>query len=145
MSELSDTIRLAQQLIQRPSVTPEDAGCQQLLIERLRYLGFDITPLPFGEVLNFWAAHGSSGPLLAFAGHTDVVPTGDAEQWYYPPFSAHIADRLLHGRGAADLKGSLAAMITACEPYIAENPDQRRRRPRGGWHRESRRLPAAPG
>jgi succinyl-diaminopimelate desuccinylase len=113
---------LARQLIERASVTPEDAGCQKIMIDRLQRIGFEVTPLRFGTVENFWAVHGNDGPLLAFAGHTDVVPTGDPQDWQYPPFSARIVDGMLHGRGAADMKGSLAAMVTACESYIAENP-----------------------
>lgn len=123
MSHSSQTIALAQQLIERASVTPDDAGCQQLMIARLERLGFNTVSLPRNEVQNFWAVHGSEGPLLAFAGHTDVVPTGDAQQWQYPPFCANIIDGMLYGRGAADMKGSLAAMVTACEGYIGNYPD----------------------
>ncbi len=123
MSQWSDTITLARQLIERPSITPGDAGCQQLMIERLEDMGFHITSLPFNEVSNFWAVHGSSGPLLVFAGHTDVVPTGDPGQWRHQPFAAQIENGMLHGRGAADMKGSLAAMITACEGFLSDFPD----------------------
>ncbi len=122
MTAYPETIELARQLIERASVTPEDAGCQKIIIDRLQRIGFEVTPLRFGTVENFWAVHGNDGPLLAFAGHTDVVPTGDPQDWQHPPFSAHIVDGMLHGRGAADMKGSLAAMVTACESYIAENP-----------------------
>ena len=122
MTAYPETIELARQLIERASVTPEDAGCQKIIIDRLQRLGFELTPLKFDTVENFWAVHGNDGPLLAFAGHTDVVPTGDPQDWQHPPFSAHIVDGMLHGRGAADMKGSLAAMVTACESYIAENP-----------------------
>lgn len=122
MTRYPETIELARQLIERASVTPEDAGCQKIMIDRLQRIGFEVTPLRFGTVENFWAVHGNDGPLLAFAGHTDVVPTGDPQDWQYPPFSARIVDGMLHGRGAADMKGSLAAMVTACESYIAENP-----------------------
>lgn len=123
MAQHSATIELARQLIERASVTPEDAGCQQIMIDRLRQLDFEVTPLKFGSIENFWAVHGSDGPLFAFAGHTDVVPTGDPQAWQYPPFSARVIGGMLHGRGAADMKGSLAAMVTACESYIAQNPE----------------------
>lgn len=123
----SETISLAQQLIERSSVTPEDAGCQQLMMQRLQAIGFATTPLPFNDVENFWAVRGDSGPLLVFAGHTDVVPTGDVNQWRHPPFSAHISDGMLHGRGAADMKGSLAAMVTACEQFVQQYPHHRGR------------------
>lgn len=119
---MSDTLDLAQALIQRPSVTPEDHGCQQLMAERLAACGFSIQSLPFAEVENFWAQRGQ-GPLLVFAGHTDVVPTGPEQQWRYPPFAATIADGYLHGRGAADMKGSLAAMIVAVERFVHDYPD----------------------
>ncbi|MEN8213977.1 MAG: succinyl-diaminopimelate desuccinylase [Pseudomonadota bacterium] len=120
---MSPTLDLAIELIRRPSVTPEDAGCQQLMIERLRALGFSIEPMRFGEVDNFWARRGSEGPLFAFAGHTDVVPAGDPDDWSTPPFEPQIRQGLLYGRGAADMKGSLAAMITACEAFVAAHPD----------------------
>ena len=123
----NDTAALAAALIQRASVTPEDAGCQALMQERLEQIGFQMTDLPFGEVSNLWALRGREGPLLVFAGHTDVVPTGPEQQWRYPPFAAVVADGLLHGRGAADMKGSLAAMITACERFIARCPRHRGR------------------
>lgn len=124
---LSDTIALACELISRPSVTPNDMGCQALMIERLSALGFEVHNLTFGEVENFWAVRGTSGPLLAFAGHTDVVPTGSESQWKYPPFTPQIHDGLLYGRGAADMKGSLAAMITAVENFVAKHPDHQGR------------------
>ncbi|KJS08053.1 MAG: succinyl-diaminopimelate desuccinylase [Gammaproteobacteria bacterium BRH_c0] len=127
MSNYSPTVLLASDLIRRRSVTPEDAGCQELMIGRLRTAGFVVTELPFGDVHNFWAVHGSSGPILCFAGHTDVVPSGDESQWATPPFAPVIKDGILYGRGAADMKGSLAAMITACEDFIAEQPDHRGR------------------
>jgi succinyl-diaminopimelate desuccinylase len=123
MSQYSKTVTLARQLIERPSVTPHDAGCQGLMMRRLEKLGFRNTPLPFNDVSNFWAVHGSVGPLLVFAGHTDVVPTGEPSLWQHEPFAAHIIDGMLYGRGAADMKGSLAAMITACESFVAEFPD----------------------
>ena len=118
-----DSLTLARQLIQCQSVTPDDAGCQDIMIERLLRVGFSITRLPFGEVSNFWATHGSGGPILAFAGHTDVVPTGPESQWTHPPFAAVLDEDLLHGRGAADMKSSLAAMITATERFVATSPN----------------------
>lgn len=123
MSQLSPTLTLACELIERPSVTPEDAGCQQQMMERLAAIGFHCQSLRFGEVDNFWAVRGEDGPLLCFAGHTDVVPTGPEAQWQTPPFSAVISDGMLRGRGAADMKGSLAAMVTACERFVAAHPD----------------------
>lgn len=116
------TLALTCELIARESVTPEDAGCQALMMQRLEALGFECTPLPFGDTLNFWALWGDGGPLTVFAGHTDVVPTGPLEDWHSDPFVPEIRDGLLFGRGAADMKGSLAAMITACEIFLAENP-----------------------
>lgn len=118
---MSATLDLAQQLIQRPSVTPSDEGCQELLAKRLTAVGFTVEMLQFDDVTNLWATLGSSGPLFVFAGHTDVVPTGPANAWQYPPFSATVADGFLHGRGAADMKGSIAAMITAVERFLAES------------------------
>jgi succinyl-diaminopimelate desuccinylase len=119
---MSPTTELAQALISRPSVTPADADCQPLLCERLNALGFTCEPLRFGEVDNLWARRGSSGPLFCFAGHTDVVPTGPEAKWQYPPFSATLEGGMLHGRGAADMKGSIAAFVTACERFIASHP-----------------------
>ncbi|MBU2885036.1 succinyl-diaminopimelate desuccinylase [Gilvimarinus agarilyticus] len=119
----SPTLELAQALISRQSVTPEDAGCQTLMIERLEAIGFTIYPLRFGDVDNFWAVRGESGPLLAFAGHTDVVPTGPESNWQHPPFNPIIDDGYLCGRGAADMKGSLASMLVACEDFVAEHPN----------------------
>jgi succinyl-diaminopimelate desuccinylase len=119
----SATLALAKDLISRRSVTPEDAGCQELMIARLEALGFEIERLRFDDVDNFWARRGNSAPLYAFAGHTDVVPTGPEDQWRFPPFEPTISDGMLYGRGAADMKGSLAAMVTACERFIAAHPD----------------------
>lgn len=113
---------LAAELISRPSVTPEDAGCQQLLGERLERLGFQLESMRIGEVDNLWAVRGEEGPTLVFAGHTDVVPTGDLGAWTRPPFEPRIEDGMLHGRGAADMKGSLAAMIVAVERLLATRP-----------------------
>lgn len=118
-------IELAQQLIRRPSVSPDDQGCQQIIAERLQALGFTIEWLPFNDTLNLWAKHGEGAPVVAFAGHTDVVPAGDESQWRYPPFSAQIVDDMLYGRGAADMKGSLAAMIVAAEEYVNAHPQHR--------------------
>lgn len=123
MTDLSPTLKLACELIERRSVTPEDAGCQQLMVERLEKIGFQITNLPFDDVDNFWAITQGEGPILCFAGHTDVVPSGPEQQWQNPPYQPAIIDGILHGRGAADMKGSLAAMITACESFIAEHPN----------------------
>ena len=119
----SDTLKLAKALIQRPSITPDDAGCQLLLAERLQAIGFEIEHLRFGEVDNLWARRGNSGPLFCFAGHTDVVPTGPEDKWKFPPFSATEHEGLLYGRGSADMKGSVAAFVTACERFIATHPD----------------------
>lgn len=119
---MSDTLDLARQLIARPSLTPDDAGCQELMIARLETLGFTIERLRFGEVDNLWARRGAAEPLFAFAGHTDVVPTGPVPQWQSPPFTPTLRDGLLYGRGAADMKGSLAAMVTACERFVTAHP-----------------------
>jgi succinyl-diaminopimelate desuccinylase len=115
---MSESLELAQQLIQRPSVTPLDEGCQELIAKRLTAIGFSVETLQFEDVTNLWATLGSSGPLFVFAGHTDVVPTGPENNWQYPPFSATVADGFLHGRGAADMKGSIAAMVTAVERFL---------------------------
>jgi len=119
---LSATLNLACDLISRPSVSPVDGGCQDVMIERLQAIGFTIQRLPFADVDNFWAVKGESGPVLCFAGHTDVVPTGKLEDWQHPPFEPLIADGILYGRGAADMKGALAAMVTACERFVEEHP-----------------------
>lgn len=119
----SATLELAKDLISRPSVTPEDAGCQEMMIERLTAMGFTIERLPFEEVTNFWARRGTEGPLFCFAGHTDVVPTGPVERWSHPPFEPVIQDGYLCGRGAADMKGSIAAFMTALERFIDHHPD----------------------
>lgn len=124
---MTPTLKLAHDLISRRSVTPEDAGCQELMIQRLEAIGFHVERLRFEEVDNFWATRGTEGPLLAFAGHTDVVPTGPETQWQNPPFEPSIRDGMLHGRGAADMKGSLAAMVVACEQFVAEHPDHKGR------------------
>ena len=117
---LTSTARLAVQLLQIASVTPDDKGCNQLLMERLAAIGFHCEVMRFGEVNNFWARLGSSGPVLCFAGHTDVVPTGPEDNWQSPPFTPTLRDGLLYARGAADMKGSLAAMVTACESFVRQ-------------------------
>lgn len=123
---MSATRELTEQLISRRSITPADDRCQQLIAERLQRLGFDCEAMPFGEVSNLWARRtgsaGRDGPLLVFAGHTDVVPTGPLDQWHSDPFVPTERDGRLYGRGAADMKTSLAAMVVACEEFIAAHP-----------------------
>jgi succinyl-diaminopimelate desuccinylase len=119
----SATLALTKQLISRSSVTPDDQGCQQLMIERLQAIGFVVENLRFDDVDNFWAVRGESGPILCFAGHTDVVPTGPEANWTYPPFEPTECDGQLYGRGAADMKGSLAAMVVAVEQFVAAHPN----------------------
>ncbi|ORM67539.1 succinyl-diaminopimelate desuccinylase [Pantoea rwandensis] len=119
-------IELAQQLIRRPSLSPDDAGCQGLLVARLEAIGFTVEQMHIGDTLNFWATRGQ-GETLAFAGHTDVVPPGDANRWISPPFEPSIRDGMLFGRGAADMKGSLAAMVVAAERFVAANPQHKGR------------------
>ncbi|HAS4426160.1 TPA: succinyl-diaminopimelate desuccinylase [Vibrio cholerae] len=119
----SPVLALAKELISRQSVTPADAGCQDLMIERLKALGFEIESMVFEDTTNFWARRGTQSPLFVFAGHTDVVPVGPLSQWHTPPFEPTVIDGFLHGRGAADMKGSLACMIVAVERFIAEHPD----------------------
>ena len=118
----SPTLELCKLLISKPSITPEDAGCQDIMIKRLEAIGFTIEKMPFGDVNNFWARRGKEKPLFAFAGHTDVVPTGPEEEWHSKPFSPKIDNGYLYGRGAADMKGSLAAMVTACERFTEQHP-----------------------
>lgn len=122
-------IELAQQLIRRRSISPNDEGCQPLLIERLEALGFTIELMNIGDTQNFWAYHQGSeaGPTLAFAGHTDVVPAGDESQWKTPPFTPTISDGMLYGRGSADMKGSLASMTVAAERFIEQHPNHKGR------------------
>ena len=119
-------IELTQQLIRRPSLSPDDAGCQALLIARLEAIGFHIEPMNIDDTLNVWATRGQ-GETLAFAGHTDVVPPGDASRWINPPFEPTIRDGMLFGRGAADMKGSLAAMVVAAERFVAAHPQHKGR------------------
>ncbi|MFN2287220.1 MAG: succinyl-diaminopimelate desuccinylase [Chromatocurvus sp.] len=116
-------LSLCRDLMRCRSVTPQDAGCQELMIERLEACGFTCHRLPFGDTLNFWAERGNSGPTLAFAGHTDVVPPGPETKWRTPPFEPTEIDGVLYGRGAADMKGSLAAMVVACETFVRRHPD----------------------
>ncbi len=116
-------IELACELLRRPSVTPDDAGCQALIGEKLAAAGFEIEHLRFGEVDNLWAQHGQGGPVLVLLGHTDVVPTGPVEAWSSPPFEPTLRDGLLFGRGSADMKGSVAAMVVALENFVAQHPD----------------------
>ena len=118
----SPTVELAMQLVAQPSVTPKDAGCQAMMTARLKDCGFSIENLRFGDVDNFWAIHGTSGPIFCFAGHTDVVPAGPVESWSHPPFTPTIVEGQLYGRGSADMKGSLAAMVVAAEEFVSEFP-----------------------
>jgi succinyl-diaminopimelate desuccinylase len=120
---MSKTLDLAKDLISRQSNTPLDAGCQELMIGRLEPLGFKIERMRFGDVDNFYARRGTTGPLLVFAGHTDVVPTGPVDKWHTPPFEPTIKDGMLYGRGAADMKTSCAAFITAIEDFVAKHPN----------------------
>lgn len=121
---MSETIQLAQKLIQTESVTPNDNGCQTLIADYLKPLGFEIEPMTFGEVENLWARAGTDGPVIVFAGHTDVVPTGPEERWTYPPFSAHIDDKgMMYGRGTADMKSSIACFMVATKQFIKQYPD----------------------
>lgn len=117
----NDTLALAQTLIARRSLTPNDDGCQEILIDRLVKLGFTIEKMRFGEVVNLWARRGNTSPVICFAGHTDVVPTGPIEQWHSDPFTPTIHEGKLYGRGAADMKTSLAAFVTAIEKFVADN------------------------
>ena len=123
MTVNSPTLALAMDLVSRPSVTPLDHGCQELMLARLEACGFSIERLKFDDVDNFWAVHGSDGPIFCFAGHTDVVPTGPVEQWTNLPFTPVIKDGLLFARGSADMKGSLAAMVVAAEQFVADYPE----------------------
>jgi len=120
---MSDTLELAKTLIARRSLTPDDAGCQDIIIEKLEKLGFKIERMRFGDVDNLWARCGTTGPLMVFAGHTDVVPTGPLESWISPPFEPTIKDGMLYGRGSADMKTSIAAFITAIEAFVSQHPD----------------------
>jgi succinyl-diaminopimelate desuccinylase len=120
---MSATLDLTHDLIARASVTPADEGCQDLIGHRLAAIGFQVEHLHYGNVDNLWARRGAARPLLCFAGHTDVVPTGPLEEWRSDPFKPVIREGLLYGRGAADMKSGLAAMLTAAESFVAEHPD----------------------
>lgn len=120
---MNPTLQLTRALIARPSVTPDDQGCQELLIARLQAIGFCVERLPFGDTHNFWARRGDTAPVVCFAGHTDVVPSGPVEEWASPPFTPTERDGKLYGRGAADMKTSIAAFVTACERLVAARPD----------------------
>jgi succinyl-diaminopimelate desuccinylase len=122
---LSKTLQLTQDLISLQSVSPTDGGCQALMIGRLQALGFEVESLRFGPVDNFWAKHGSGSPVFCFAGHTDVVPSGPVDEWHSDPFTPVIKDGVLYGRGAADMKSGLAAMLTASEAFIGQHPEHR--------------------
>ena len=122
---MSDVFDLTCDLIRRHSVTPEDAGCLPLIGARLESLGFRVEHLPYGEVDNLWATHGEGGPVLAFLGHSDVVPSGPEAAWASPPFEPTVRDGVLYGRGAADMKGSVAAMVVALETFVRAHPDHR--------------------
>ena len=121
---MSDAVlELACELIARPSITPQDQGCLDIIAARLQAIGFDIEPLPFSDVSNLWARRGDSSPMLCFAGHTDVVPPGPLDQWTCPPFDPQVLEGKLFGRGSADMKGALAAMVCACERFFAGHPE----------------------
>ena len=122
---MSNTLELTQDLIARPSITPADEGCQEVMIERLAATGFKVERLRYGSVDNFWATHGTSAPVLCFAGHTDVVPAGPLEEWRSNPFTPAIRDGVLYGRGAADMKSGLAAMTTAAEEFLESHARHR--------------------
>jgi len=124
---MSDVLALTQELIRRPSVSPDDQGCQEVLAARLADAGFTIEWMPYGEVLNVWATRGTDGPTLCFAGHTDVVPTGPLDAWGTNPFEPVVRDGILYGRGAADMKSGLAAMVVAVETFVAQQPKHRGR------------------
>lgn len=119
----SPVIELTQQLIEQPSVTPQDYDCQNIMSQRLQNIGFETEIMQFGDVKNIWSRRNQTGPLFVFAGHTDVVPAGDSKHWDTDPFQATIKEGMLYGRGAADMKGSLAAMIVATERFVADYPN----------------------
>jgi len=121
----SSTLRLTEELIARASVSPVDGGCQALMIERLEAIGFAVERLKFGPVDNFWARRGRGGPVFCFAGHTDVVPSGPVDEWQSDPFVPRVVDGVLYGRGAADMKSGLAAMVTASEEFVRRHPAHR--------------------
>src|SRR3954467_14446667 len=123
MPEGSGALELTRQLIERRSITPEDGGCQELIAARLQKSGFRCESMKFGEVTNLWARRGSSHPVVCFAGHTDVVPTGPLSEWQSDPFVPTIREGRLYGRGAADMKSSIAAFVVAAERFVAERPN----------------------
>src|SRR3990167_53784 len=120
---MSETLTLLKELMQRPSLTTNDEGCQDILIQQLQSAQFNIKKLPSQKVKNFWAWHGSGQPTIIFAGHTDVVPTGDEKQWKFPPFSPTERNSYLYGRGAADMKSGLSAMIIAAKNFVKQHPN----------------------
>lgn len=120
-----NTIELTKKLVSAPSISPDDAGCQQILADELKSLNFDIEHLPFEDVSNLWATHGHQSPVFVFAGHTDVVPPGPSDQWNTPPFTPTTVNNVLYGRGTADMKGSLAAMVTASRKFLSLHPDHK--------------------
>ncbi len=124
-SEIHPSIVLLKELVQRPSVTPEDAGCQDVLASRLEALGFECETMVFGDVTNLWARRGSESPVLCFAGHTDVVPPGPESEWNTDPFDPVVRDGVLYARGSADMKSGLAAMIVALEEFIESHPEHK--------------------
>ena len=120
---MTEVLDLTCELVRRPSVTPDDAGCQALIADRLQRVGFNIEPMRFGDVDNVWATHGEGRPVLVLLGHTDVVPPGPLDAWASDPFTPEIRDGVLYGRGAADMKGSVAAFVVALEQFVTEHPD----------------------
>ena len=120
---MTNTLNLSKELISKSSVTPNDKGCQDLMINRLEPLGFTIEKYNFGDVQNFYAKKGDASPLIVFAGHTDVVPPGPLDEWKFDPFAPTEQDGILYGRGAADMKSSLAAFVVAIEEFLTENPN----------------------
>ena len=122
---IADTLELVSELVRRESVTPDDQSCQALICNRLEQLGFNCEHLRFGDVDNLWATHGQGEPLMVFAGHTDVVPSGPIDAWASPPFVPTLRDGKLYGRCTADMKSSIAAFVTAIESFMADNPDHK--------------------
>ena len=122
MIEVAMLLDIAKQLIEKPSITPNDCGCQAFIAEFLAELGFEITELPFGDVKNLWAVYGTAKPLFVFAGHTDVVPPGPLDKWTSDPFKATVHGDYLLGRGSADMKGNIAAMLVAVKDFLAKGP-----------------------
>ncbi|MDG1206525.1 MAG: succinyl-diaminopimelate desuccinylase [Pseudomonadales bacterium] len=119
------TLELTKKLVSARSISPADAGCQSLIAEHLTQLGFEVEAMPFADVSNLWATHGEGAPYFTFAGHTDVVPSGSLEDWSTDPFEPTVIDGQLYGRGAADMKGSIAAMLTATKNFLSEHPDHK--------------------